>query len=212
MKSELEKTTIKYYDDNAKRFLSSTANAEMSRQLIWFLDRVPEGAHILDWGCGSGRDSRSMLDAGYAVKAIDASDAMCAAASELTGLDVRHETFAELRAVNEFDGIWANASLLHVPSDELSNVLDIAARALKPSGILSASFKLGDFEGYRNGRWFTSMDEDHLACVLEDVPALQLLETMVTGDVREKRIGELWLNCMMRKAADERVATGCLVI
>ena len=199
MTAEDKAMTIKYYDDNAGRFISSTGNVEMSKQLTWFLDRLPQGAHVLDWGCGSGRDAKSMMNADYIVTASDASEAMCAAASELTGLCVRNESFNELNDSSTFDGIWANASLLHVPMVELPAIFGIAARALKQEGIFYASFKLGDFEGVRNGRWFTFMDESRLSLVLDKVPSLRLVETMVTEDARKERAGEIWLNCLMLK-------------
>ena len=199
MTAEDKAMTIKYYDDNAGRFISSTGNVEMSKQLSWFLDRLPQGAHVLDWGCGSGRDAKSMMNAGCIVTASDASEAMCAAASELTGLCVRNESFNELDADSTFDGIWANASLLHVPMVELPAIFDVAARALKQGGVFYASFKLGDFEGVRNGRWFTFMDESRLSLVFDKVPSLRLVDTMVAEDARKERAGEIWLNCLMLK-------------
>lgn len=174
-------------------------NAELSKQLAWFLDRLPQGAQVLDWGCGSGCDAKSMMDAGYIVTASNASVAMCAAASELMGRDVLNDGFAELKAESAFDGIWANASLLHVPRIELPEVFEIAADALRPKGIFYASFKLGDFEGIRNGRWFTFMDESRLDRIIERTPFLRLIEVMVTEDARKERAGDLWLNCLMAK-------------
>lgn len=190
--------TVAYYNRNAEHFISSTIDAAMAPLLAWFLSHLPEGGSVLDWGCGSGRDSKSMTDAGYLVQAADASRAMCAATKNLTGIEVRCETFQDLDAQCSYDGIWANASLLHVPSVELPEVFSRAARALKPNGVFYASFKLGDFEGIRNGRWFTFMDENRLNSTLKKVPALSLVETRVTEDAREDRAGELWLNCLMK--------------
>lgn len=174
----------------------------MAPLLAWFLSYVPEGGSVLDWGSGSGRDSKSMTDAGYLVQAIDASRAMCAAAKSLAGIKVRCETFQDLDEQCSYDGIWANASLLHVPNVELPEVFSRAARALKSNGVFYASFKLGDFERIRNGRWFTFMDEDRLNSILEKVPALSLVEARVTEDTREERAGELWLNCLMKRGMD----------
>lgn len=199
MATEEEAMTIGYYNNNAGRFISSTVSAELSRQLTWFLDKLPQGARVLDWGCGSGRDARIMMDAGYIATASDASVAMCVSASKLTGLDVLNESFTELKSENTFDGIWANASLLHVPITELPEVFEIAARALKPGGVFYASFKLGDFEEVRNGRWFTFMDERRLDHVIKKVSSLRLIEIMVTEDARKERAGEFWFNCLMAK-------------
>ena len=80
--------------------------------------------------------------------AMDASEEMCKLAEIHTGLEVLHMTFEEMDFDSVFDGIWACASLLHVPEKELSDILTKIARALKDSGILYMSFKLGDFEGF----------------------------------------------------------------
>ncbi len=128
--NDLVQATADYYDRNANQFVASTADVEMNQLLWWFVDNIPDGGHVLDWGCGSGRDSKSLIETGYVVEATDASQAMCDAASKLTGLEVQNECFDDLLAESVFDGIWANASLLHVPMEELPHALDIAARAL----------------------------------------------------------------------------------
>ena len=140
-----------------------------------------------------------MMDAGYIVTASDASVVMCASASKLIGLYVLNEGFIENKVENAFDGIWVNMSLLHVPIMEFPKVFDIPSRALKRGGVFYASFKLGDFEGIHNGRWFTFMDESRFNHVIKKVPSLRLVEVKVTGDVRKERAGEFWLNCLMTK-------------
>lgn len=79
-----------------------------------FLHHVHSGGHILDAGCGSGRDTKYFIDHGYQVTAIDGSKEMVSAASKLTGLTVQHLQFDEIYCQQEFDGIWACASVLHV--------------------------------------------------------------------------------------------------
>lgn len=155
---------------------------------------MPKSAHILDLGCGSGRDAKAFLDAGYQVTAIDGSPSCCQLAAAYIGQPVLCQTFDELDFDAAFDGIWACASLLHLPYAELPGVFERIARALRPGGYLYASFKYGDFEGERNGRYFTDLDEERLAALLEPVAGLTILETFVTGDVRDGREGEKWLN------------------
>lgn len=128
--NDLVQATADYCDRNANQFVASTADVEMNQLLWWFVDNIPDGGHVLDWGCGSGRDSKSLIETGYVVEATDASQAMCDAASKLTGLEVQNECFDDLLAESVFDEIWANAPLLHVPMEELPHALDIAARAL----------------------------------------------------------------------------------
>ena len=108
-------------------------------------------------------------------------------------------TFDELDFDQAFDGVWACASLLHVPYAELTGIFKKIAAALKPGGFFSASFKYGDFEGERNGRYFTDLDEERLKNLLEPVAGLTVVETFITGDVREDRGEEKWLNVIGEK-------------
>ena len=142
---------MNYYDKNAQEFFDGTVDADMSSHHEEFLKNLPENSHILDAGCGSGRDVKIFKERGYKVTAIDGSLEMCKLASEFANINVHHIQFQKIEFKNEFNGIWASASLLHVPSDEIDLVLNKLKEALKDDGIFYASFKLGDFEGIRNG-------------------------------------------------------------
>jgi SAM-dependent methyltransferase len=119
-----------------------------------------DGARVFDFGCGSGRDTKYFKEQGYAVEAIDGSVELCRRASKLTGVDVKNICFQDIEYCNDFDGVWACASLLHVPSDELKSVFIKIAEGLRDNGILYASFKYGDFEGERNGKGYTFSTEE----------------------------------------------------
>lgn len=109
--------TIDYYNKNAEVFFQDTACADMSYLYKQFLPLIPVGGRILDLGCGSGRDSRYFLEQGFQVTAIDGSAELCRLASKYIGQEVLCMVFRDLAFENCFDGVWACASLLHVPRD-----------------------------------------------------------------------------------------------
>ena len=186
--------TLRYYNETADEFVQGTVAADLSKLQQRFLKRLPAGAHILDLGCGSGRDAKAFLERGYQVTAMDGAEACCRLAAAYIGQPVLHKSFAELDFDAAFDGIWACASLLHVPFAELPDIFLKIATALKPGGIFYASFKYGKFEGERNGRYFTDLTEERLAQLLKPLTGLTIVETFITGDVREGRGDERWLN------------------
>lgn len=188
-----------YYNENAAEYFQSTVNVDMSALRSRFLAHVPDGGHILDAGCGSGRDSLAFLNAGYRVTAFDASPRMATLAGEHIGQHVEVLRFQDITWSNAFDGIWACASLLHVPRQELSEVLQRLTRALKPGGVLYISFKYGDQDRDEAGRHFTNLDETGLALLLDQVPGLHCLEQWISGDQRVDRAHERWLNAILRK-------------
>ena len=201
--SKATEDTIGYYDGNVKKFIADTANVEFGALQKTFADMLPEGGRILDLGCGSGRDSLAFLKAGFEVDAVDGSVQMVMAASELTGLSVVHALFADYEPEGLYDGIWACSSLLHVPVAELADVIAKYARALVPGGIFYLSFKLGNHDGMRNGRWFTDLDESAFRDLVANVPELRIDHIDVTSDVRPGRTDEKWLNAWcVRDAAD----------
>jgi 2-polyprenyl-3-methyl-5-hydroxy-6-metoxy-1,4-benzoquinol methylase len=160
---------------------------------------VRPGGKILDAGCGSGRDSLAFLERGYDVTAIDASARLGALASKLLDRPVLQMTFQEIAWRQEFDGIWASASLLHVPRSEIDDVLGRLARALKPGGAMFLSFKHGNREGERNGRWFNSYDEAAFHDLLGLQPMLELVRVWLNEDTRPEQAGEWWLNAVLTR-------------
>ena len=192
--------TLEYYNRNAREFAEGTSGVDFSGIQNRFLSHLPEGALILDFGCGSGRDTRYFLGKGFRVEAADGSDELCRLASVYTGIPVKQMLFQELEETEKYDGIWACASMLHLRREELPEVFRKMYRALKPGGILYVSFKYGDFEGERNGRYFTDMTEETAEELLESVPELKIKEPWVTGDVRAGRGAEKWLNMILRRS------------
>src|SRR5829696_576523 len=173
-----------YYDRNAASFFADTVAADMSAARKRFLAHMPPGGRILDAGCGSGRDARAFSEVGYAVEAFDASPAMVRLASKFTGLPVRCMTFDDMSWAERFDGIWASASLLHVPRADLPRVAEVFRRALKPGGVWYISFKHGTEEREKDGRRFTDMTDQTLQAVLSTIPGLCAIEVWISEDVR----------------------------
>lgn len=191
--------TLVYYNQNAEAFIKNTISVDFKATEERFLEKLPGSSKILDFGCGSGRDTKYFLSKGYHVTAIDGSEELCRLASEYTGVPVRHMLFQELDEEDVYDAIWACSSILHLPYDELKSVLCKMSQALKQSGIVYTSFKYGTFEGERNGRYFTDMTEEKFEKLLEEVKAFQIEEQWISSDVRPDRGDEKWLNLILRK-------------
>ena len=198
MSQRSESATIRYYEDHADVYVDSTVAVDMGSLYQPFLELLSEGCTILDAGCGSGRDSKHFADRGYRVKAIDASAKMIEATVRLTGQPAKQLKFQELDATEEFDGIWACASLLHVPLDELGDVLVRFATALRPDGICYLSFKEGNGERYESDRLFTDFSEDGLRDRLSRQASFRIVRTWITIDLRPGR-RERWVNALVRK-------------
>ena len=193
--------TINYYNQNAENFIANTQNADMHPTQERFLRLLDANTSILDFGCGSGRDTKYFLEKGYQVTATDGSAEICRLASEFTGIEVKEMLFQELDTMNQYDGIWACSSILHLPKKELLPVIQKMCEALKDNGIIYTSFKYGDFEGERNGRYFTDFTEKTFREVIEKVPELTIEEHWITSDVRPGRGEEKWLNLLLRKCS-----------
>ena len=184
-------STLDYYSRNAEEYVRSTLSADMSEAYAVFEKHLRAGARVLDLGCGSGRDSRHFIEAGYDVTAVDGSEEICRLASEITGIEVRCIDFAGLDYVDEFDGIWANASLLHVRKKELPEILKKISAALKDGGVLYASFKYGSGEREERGRHYSDFDEKGILDVLAGA-GFAPIEVWKSEDSLER--GNDWIN------------------
>ena len=195
--NDVNDTTTDYYNSNAQDFIDGTVNVDTGNLRERFLNYVPAGGTVLDLGCGSGRDSKCFKDAGYDVTAIDASQELCIKASEYAGIDVRCMRFEELDDIGIYDGVFACASLLHVPENDLPDVLAKINTALKPQGVLYASFKYGDFAGERDGRFFHDMNEESVEKLFTSVPGFMIEEMWQSHDVRRDK-DAYWINVIAR--------------
>ena len=108
--------------------------------------------------------------------------------------------FDELDAVEEYDGIWACASILHLAKKELVDVISKMIRATKTGGYIYASFKYGEFEGERNERYFIDFTKETFRAFIKQFKEVVIIEEWVSADVRPGRGDEKWLNIIMRKS------------
>jgi len=173
--------------------------ADLSAQYAIFMKYLKPGSRILDLGCGSGRDSKYFIDHEYTVEAIDGSLELCRIASIFLGQPVKRLLFEDIEYIEQFEAVWASASLLHVRKDVLPEILIKLCKALKPDGIIYMSFKYGSFSGERNGRWFTDLTEQDLVEIIESTGCLRILEIHVSNDTRPGRSDEKWLNVLLEK-------------
>ena len=191
--------TLSYYNKNTSSFVESTQSVQMIEAWSRFTAQLPPSSIILDFGCGSGRDTKYFIEHGYQVEAIDGSEELCKVASAYTGITVKKQLFTELSEVQKYDAIWACSSILHASSDELVIIIKKIWTALKDNGIFYTSFKYGNFEGIRNGRYFTDLTEASFEDLINEVSGLEIIEEWITSDVRPGREEEKWLNVILKK-------------
>ena len=157
--------TVGHYDQRAEDFWEGTRGHDVSQNiasLLHYLEGEPPFA-ILDFGCGPGRDLKVFADRGHRAVGLDGSAQFAAMAREYSGCEVLHQDFLKLDLPTaKFDGVFANASLFHVPGQELARVLRALHACLKPGGALFASNPHGDnTEGWNGDRYGTYHDLDH---------------------------------------------------
>ena len=188
---------MNYYKEHAKEFIEDTFDCDMSEQYRFFEKYLKGSGTIIDIGFGSGRDALHFKNKGYEVWAIDPEEEFVKRGLSLGLKEVYLMKAEEINFIDKFDGIWACASFLHVPSDSLKNVFERCAIALKENGVMYASFKYGDFEGVRNSRYYLDLTEQTIRKYLDGTP-LKIIESSITEDVRLDR-REKWLNVILTK-------------
>jgi superfamily II DNA or RNA helicase/HKD family nuclease/2-polyprenyl-3-methyl-5-hydroxy-6-metoxy-1,4-benzoquinol methylase len=193
----------KYYETNASAFYAMTATVDMSPLRAKFLAHVPPDGHILDAGCGSGRDAKAFADLGFRVTAFDASEALAQLATSHCGFSVQVRTFDDVDEIEVYDGIWCCASLLHVPAPDMPRSLRALWDALKPGGALYVSFKNGEGTREKDGRTFTDADEGRVRAWLRHVSNAEVIDVWQTKDARPERPDE-WTNAIAVKSSVPR--------
>lgn len=184
-----------FYGKNAKEYIEKTINADLSSEREELIKLLPENAKILDIGFGSGRDSLAFKQKGFDVISIDNCDEFCKHGKEI-GLFVENISIQDITFDNEFDGVWASASLLHVKSSELVDVFNKIDKAMKPGGKFYCSFKYGDFEGIREERYYTDITLDKIKQILSETK-FHLIKNWMREDFEGRDIK--WICFLLEK-------------
>ncbi len=153
----ITRVTLEHYDSRAEDFWRGTRDHDVVQNMSALLDAIESAPPftILDFGCGPGRDLKAFTDIGHIAVGLEGSARFAAMAREYSGCEVLEQDFLKLDLpLARFDGVFANASLFHVPARELPRVLGELHAALKPGGVLfSSNPRGGNEEGWNRGRY-----------------------------------------------------------
>ena len=206
MTKQASKGTLNYYDDNAVEFACQTVSIDMHDLYTLFINQLPQRdtQYILDVGCGSGRDANYFAKQGYEVTAIDASAELIQWAQQhhmSNRVDWYHLEFISIEKQHwkgKFTGVWACASLLHVPFLELPSVIESLLDTLTDDGVMYVSFKHGEGERVDSERFFCDMNEVRWKTIVATIP--QVIEYKIWSSA-DKRADckNVWFNVMIRK-------------
>lgn len=200
----MDQLTVNFYNENASKFINNTFLLDVNALYEPFIKLLKPGAHILDAGCGSGRDALFFTKCGYIVTAFDAAEEMVKHACKTTGLEIKQMTFQEFDLPEQFDAIWACASLLHVSESEIDLVVEKLSKSLKYNGIFYSSYKYGEKEGFRHGRLFNDYTETRFKALMERHNQFDIISIWKTTDLRSGRDDEVWLNTIVRKVHNKK--------
>ena len=196
-----EYNTLEYYNKNAKIYCEQTLVGNLKENYDRFLKQLQPNSYILDFGCGSGRDSKYFIDNGYKVKAIDGSEEMCKFAKQYISQDVNCMKFEELNDVEAYEGIWACSSILHVEKNNLFNVLIKMINALKTNGIIYTSFKIGTGYEIKENKYYNYLTKDEMIQILyktrTNVKLIDYFETLPS--TKRNAQNTIWGNFIIKK-------------
>jgi SAM-dependent methyltransferase len=206
---KITRLTLEHYDRRAEDFWTGTRGHDVSQNIAALLDHI-QGAPpftILDFGCGPGRDLKAFTDLGHVCIGLEGSPRFVGMARE-QGFEVLQQNFLELDLPSEkFDGVFANASLFHVPSQGLSRALRTLHATLKPGGVLFSSNPRGNNEeGWNGGRYGTYHDFENWRGYVLDAGFKELSHYYRPDGL--PRDQQPWLASVWRKIGINSHATG----
>ena len=192
--------TLDFYNNNSKSYIENTLSVDMSHLYNDFLKYLPKGGHILDLGCGSGRDSLEFIKKGYNVTAVDGSKELAIAAGKIIGKEVVCSKFEDLQLTESFHGIWACASLLHVNKNHIVDVIRNISSNLRTNGVFYMSFKYGENEYIdEKERYFNCYTEKAFTELINKIKSLKVEKIYKTIDILPGRGDITWLNILCIK-------------
>lgn len=192
--------TLSYYQNNAVDYIRETIDLDFTKHMCRrFLELLAPHSLILDLGCGSGRDSRFFLDQGHRIVAVDPVEAIAASAAKYLGHPVRVQKAEDLDEIDTYGGIWACASLLHIPRSRIESTFKVILDALQPRGIWYMSFKQGEGESQdRKQRFFNNYSLPLMEQLLKQHPELSIIEISESTSLRQGQT-QIWLNILVKK-------------
>lgn len=200
---DLIKSTKDFYNTNATEYYKKTIRAENMSNIELFLSNIESKGLILDLGCGSGRDSLIFKEKGFMVYPIDYSDGLASISEKENGLKVYLRDFTKMKNFGDgiWNGIWANASLLHIPKEELIKILPKLYEGLVPGGYLyfslKPSYRFGYEESMVQERFFAKYSEEGIRRILSELN-ISIDKIWVTKSTIEN--GQDWLNILVKKS------------
>ena len=197
-----DQATLEFYSRESDRFREPPGDRDwVAKYMRPFAAALP-GRRVLELGCGAGRDAAALIEFGLDVEATDGCAEVARVAEQRLSKPVRVMRFDELDASERYDGIWASATLLHVPRPDLVDVLSRVWRALVPRGMLYASFKTGKPEGRdKFGRYFNYPTEDELREFLVRAGKWKSIEFDMNSGYGSDQVMTDWLHCLAQKDA-----------
>lgn len=202
------KPTFEFYTKNAQDYFDETLAYDINHVRDRFVSLLPRTTlntpHILDLGCGSGRDSKAFIDVGYTVTALEASKDLAFLAEAFIGQAVLNIRYQQLQQQNAYDAIWACASLLHCPKSQIEYVMQNCINALQEAGVFYFSFKQGEGERLdESGRFFNDYTVVSLKALIAKFDQLEVIDIwQATTPLRGQ--DQTWINGLVRKVVSPR--------
>lgn len=191
--------SIDYYNQNASAYYEKTVHADMAKIMQPFIELLPENAEVLDMGCGSGRDTLALEEAGFSVTAMDGAAEMCRLAEIYTDKEILHLTYEEMDFQNVFDGIWACAALVHIPYKKMPQTLKKMVEALVDGGLIYMSLRDGNRKGWDGLRQYYDYNEERILELLGNIPGTKIVDIWKTLPLIEDDNPSAWWNIILRK-------------